>query len=63
MIKTVHKVVCDNCGWETTLDMNDNYLFEAIDNEHYIRYGDYHFCCKSCKKEFLEKNIKNINNE
>lgn len=60
MIKKSIKVVCDNCGWEShDLDMNDNYLFEAIENEGYIRYGDYHFCCQSCKTEFLENHGKN----
>lgn len=56
MIKKSIKVVCDNCGWEShDLDIEDNYLFEAIKQEGYINYGPFHFCCKDCKNEFLEK--------
>lgn len=56
MIKKIIKVACDNCGWEShDLDIEDNYLFEAIEKEGYIRYGQFHFCCTDCKNEFLKK--------
>ena len=54
MIKKSIKVVCDYCGWVShDLDVEDNYLFEAIEKEGYIRYGSYHFCCNDCKNNFL----------
>lgn len=59
MIKKNIKVVCDNCGWESHIldvedNVEDNYLFEAIEKEGYIRYEQFHFCCTDCKNEFLE---------
>ena len=57
MIKTKKYIVCDNCGWETKIDST-----ELIKDIHYIEYGNFHFCCSDCKKEFIENYGKDNRN-
>lgn len=54
MIKIKKYVTCDNCGWETEIDQS-TIQCQAINDVHYIEYGQFHFCCTDCKNEFLRK--------
>lgn len=57
MIKIKKYVACDNCGWETRIDTS-----ESIKDTNYIEYGNFHFCCSDCKKEFIENYGKDNRN-
>lgn len=57
MIKIKKYVVCDNCGWEIRI-----FPSESIKDNNYIEYGNFHFCCSDCKKEFIENYGKDNRN-
>lgn len=53
MIKIKKYISCDNCGWETEID-STKIQSESIKDTNYIEYGNFHFCCSDCKREFIE---------